>query len=267
MTTRNLMCLSAAAGLMLMAAACSNDATSPKVTTSTSLIDQTTLTNDVASSAGDAIALDVSSIVGNETAANLGGSAGAPAAATTDSTSYTRSRTCFDASGTAVACRPLSNVREIVTVWSFEGVRSGTTDNGATFSGDMTRAAVDTLFRNFTDTTETSRTHDGVVTGTDTVTFVGPNVTRTHDQSAVDSVEAVTWNVPRYNNPFPVSGKIVRNVSVHATYTSATRSDTTDVQKRVEVDFPADAQGNVVLKIDDKTCNLNLVTRHVSDCQ
>lgn len=265
MRPRNLICLSAAVGLTLLAAACSNNVTSPKVATSTSLIDQTTLTNDVASSAGDAIALDVSSIVGNETAANLGGSA--PAAATTDSTSYTRSRTCFDSSGAAVACRPLSNVREIVTVWSFNGVRSGTTENGATFSGTMSRAAVDTLFRNFTDTTETSRTHDGVVTGSDTVTFVGPNVTRTHDQSAVDSVEAVTWNVPRYNNPFPISGKIVRNVSVHATYTSATRSDTTDVQKRVEVDFPADAQGNVVLKIDNKTCNLNLVTHHVSNCQ
>jgi hypothetical protein len=266
MTTRNLMCLSAAAGLMLMAAACSNDATSPKVTTSTSLIDQTTLTNDVASSAGDAIALDVSSVVGNETAANLSGSAGAPAA-TSDSVSYTRNRTCFDSTGTAIACRPLTDVREIVTVWSFTGVRSGTTQNGATFSGNISRAAVDTLFRNFTDTTETSRTHDGVVTGSDTVSFVGPDVTRTHDESAVDSVEAVTWNVPRYNNPFPISGKIVRNVSVHATFTSATKSQTTDVQKRVEVDFPADAQGNVVLKIDNKTCNLNLVTHHVSNCQ
>ena len=34
--------------------------------------------------------------------------------------------------------------------------------------------------------------------------------------------------------------------------------------KRVEVNFPPDGQGNVVLKIDTKTCNLNLVTTTVS---
>jgi hypothetical protein len=33
------------------------------------------------------------------------------------------------------------------------------------------------------------------------------------------------------------------------------------------VDFPADAQGNVVLHVNDKTCNLNLVTHTVTGCQ
>ena len=35
----------------------------------------------------------------------------------------------------------------------------------------------------------------------------------------------------------------------------------------IRVSFPADAQGNVVLQVNDKTCNLNLVTRPVSNCQ
>jgi len=42
---------------------------------------------------------------------------------------------------------------------------------------------------------------------------------------------------------------------------------TRDFTKRIEVDFPADAQGNVVLKIDAKVCNLNLVTHAVTNCQ
>lgn len=259
MRTTHLLRLSAAAGLVLFAA-CSKDTTAP------SLIDQTTLTTDVASSAGDGIALDVTSIAGNETAAGLAPPA-AGASAMGDSVSWTRTRTCFDSTGTSVSCVPLSAVRTIVTHWSFSGVRNDTAENGAVFSGDVERVADDTMFRNFTAGTETSRTHDGVATGSDTSSFAGPNVARTYDESAIDSVDAVTWNLPRLNNPFPVSGMIVRNVSVHATFESANRSQTTDVTKRVEVDFPADAQGNVVLKIDGKTCNLNLVTRHVSNCQ
>jgi hypothetical protein len=37
------------------------------------------------------------------------------------------------------------------------------------------------------------------------------------------------------------------------------------VTKRIEVDF--NGTGNVTLLIDGKTCNLNLLTRHVSNCQ
>jgi len=39
------------------------------------------------------------------------------------------------------------------------------------------------------------------------------------------------------------------------------------VVKRIEVDFPPDNQDNVALKIDGKTCNLNLYNRRVSNCQ
>lgn len=263
MRSRAVFRLATAAGLLGLWA-CS-ESTSPA-----SLVDQATLTTDVASSSGDAIALDVSTLTGNESAVSLAVSPvpAAPAGeAGQDSIVWTRSRTCFDSTGTSVACAPLSNVRKIVTHWSFIGVRDDTAENGAVFTGNVNRVADDTLFRNFTAGTETSRTHDGVAAGSDTSSFVGPNVTRTYDEAGNDSVNAVTWNVPRFNNPFPVSGKIVRNVSIHATFASATRSSTTDVTKRVEVDFPADAQGNVVLKIDNKTCNLNLVTRRVSNCQ
>ncbi len=216
----------------------------------------------MASSSGDAIAADVQTISSNESFAGFT----APSAVGGDSISYTRTRTCFDSTGTSVTCGT-SSVRKAVLFVSFSWSRNDVAANGATFTGNVKRVANDTLFRNYTGSTETSRTHDGNSAGTDTTTFAGPNVTRTYDESGTDSVEAVTYDLPRSSNPFPVSGKIVRNVSVHATFQNATRADTADVTRRVEVDFPPDNQGNVVLTINGKTCNLNLVTRRVTNCQ
>jgi hypothetical protein len=252
--------LATAAGLLGLAA-CSNDSTSPA-----SLVDQTTLTTDVASSAGDAVALDVYTLSTNEGFAGLTAPiAMAPAAVTGDSIVYSRTRTCYDSTGTSTACGT-SAVRTAVLHVTFAGFRTDTAENGAIFTGDVTRTSLDTLFRKYTSGVETSRVHDGVSTGSDTSSFVGPNVTRTYQEAGSDSVEAVTYNLPRINNPWPVSGKVVRNVSLHATFSNATRSSTTTVTKRIEVDFPPDNQGNVVLKIDSQTCNLNLVTHHVSNC-
>ena len=261
MKSRTMVHLCAAAGLLALGA-CS-ESTSP----SASLINQTTLTSDVASSSGDAMAADVQTLSTNEAFLGLPASVvTGPSSLFGDSISYTRTRTCFDSTGTSTPCGT-SLVRKAALHVAFSWVRNDTAANGAVFSGNVSRVAFDTLFRNYTAGTETSRTHDGISTGSDTTSFAGPNVTRTYDELGIDSVEAVTYNLPRLSNPWPASGKIVRNVSVHATFTSATRADTADVVKRVEIDFPPDHQGNVVLKIDNKTCNLNLVTRHVSNCQ
>jgi len=262
MKSRFALRLATAAG-MLGLWACSKDSTSP----SASLIDQSTLTTDVASSSGDAVALDVATISTNESFAGLTAPiVGAPAAVSGDSIIYTRTRTCYDSTGASTTCGT-SAVRTAVLHVTFAGFRTDTAENGAVFSGALSRTVLDTLFRNYTAGVETSRTHDGLSTGTDTASFAGPNVTRTYDEAGSDSVEAVTYDLPRSTNPWPISGKIVRNVSIHATFQNATRSDTTDVTKRVEVDFPADNEGNVVLKIDAKTCNLNLVNHRVTNCQ
>jgi len=58
----------------------------------------------------------------------------------------------------------------------------------------------------------------------------------------------------------------VRNVAVHVIVTKGAQTDTRDVTKRIEVTFPADAQGNVQLTINATTCNLNLVTHKVTNC-
>jgi hypothetical protein len=49
--------------------------------------------------------------------------------------------------------------------------------------------------------------------------------------------------------------------------TGANQTAERTVIRTVEVDFPPDAQGNVVLKVNDRTCNLNLFTHAVTNCQ
>ena len=262
------------AAALLSLTACEKSSTSP------SLFDNTQVTADVAASSGDAIAIMVATMAGNEVAAAL------PAAGASfdvlgtrdNSLTFNRIRTCRDATGAVVAgCTPLSSVTEIDTHVSFDGSRSftSTVTGGSTvsFSGAVHRVLDDTLKRNF-DTSqppvETSRTHSGNSSAHDTSSYQGPNVSRFHAEAAYDSINAVTWNLPRSTSPWPVSGSIVRRDSVGATFTDntdPTKSVTRELQIRIEVDFPADAQGNVVLKINDKTCNLNLVTHRVTDCQ
>jgi hypothetical protein len=252
----HLVAAAALAGL----AACSKDSTSPS-----SLIDDTQVTADVASSAGDAIATDVTTMIGDE------GNVALPApginfdlfGAAADTLATTRSKTCYDVSHAVVTnCLPMSSVRTIAFHVTVDGTRSATT-----FTAAVHRTRDWTLTRLFTASTETARQHDGVGTSHDTTVVTTATMTRTHAASALDSAIAVVFNLPRATNPWPASGTMVRVATVHVTFASATKQATKDYTKRVEVDFPADAQGNVVLKIDSKTCNLNLVTHAVTSCQ
>jgi hypothetical protein len=243
-------------------AACTKDSTSPST-----LIDDSQVASDVATSAGDAIATDVATMLGDDANAALP----APGigfdlfGANPDSLATDRTHTCYDASAVAVTnCLPMSSVRTIVFHVTMNGTRTT-----ATFTAAVHRTRDWTLTRLFTGSTETARRHDGVGTGNDTSVVSGAlatSVTRTHSLTAVDSVVAVVFNLPRATNPWPASGTMVRRVAVHVVFAGATAQASRDYLKRVEVDFPADAQGNVVLKIDAKTCNLNLVTRAVTNC-
>ena len=264
---RRVLHLTVAAGLLGLAAC--KESTSPGA-----LFDSATVTADVAQSAGDAAATLVETLNGNQVAAALPSPPATPfdLASAGNALNAVRSRTCYDGSGVVVAgCTPMSSVRKIVTHVTLDGNRNGSnsTTGGATvtWSGAVHRVSDDTLTRTFTSTTETSRTHSGASVSHDTTTFTNGTVSRTHDEAAHDSVKAVTYNLPRSSNPWPVSGSIVRVDSLHTTVANGTQTVTKDLVKTVEVDFPADAQGNVVLKIDGKTCNLNLVTHKVSNCQ
>jgi len=158
-------------------------------------------------------------------------------------------------------CTPLSSVKTVIFTYSVNGSRVG-----AYFTGIVHRAAVDTITRVSGSSGDSLRIHNGNGTAADTTTFADSNVTAKHFETAIDSVRGITFWIPRNIHPFPTAGMFVRNVTVHAEYSKNGTTVTRDVVRRVEVDFPADAQGNVVLKINAQTCNLNLVTHHVSNC-
>lgn len=250
-----------ATAALVALAACSKDSTSPAT-----LVNDAQVTADVATSAGDAIATDVTAMKDDESYVVLP----APGmnfdllGARSDSIDYTRTRTCYDSTSTAVPCSPLSAVRSIVFHVTLNGTRTG-----LTFTAAVHRVRDWTLTRLFTAGTETAREHDGVGTAHDTTVFnnATTQVTRTHALTALDSADAVVFDLPRLTHPWPASGMMVRRVAVHTTFASPTTQSTKDYTKRLEVDFPPDSLGNVVLKIDAKTCTLNLETHLVTNCQ
>jgi hypothetical protein len=253
--------------------ACGDTAPDPAA----ALFSDSTVTLDVAASSGDAMATALETMRVNDSTA-VGSSAdfaGSTASLPTNTLTTSRTRTCFDANGAVVAnCTPNSSVRKIVTLATLDGTRAGsrTTEGGSTstWTGAVHRVSNDTTLRIFNTAqtpVETSRTHNSVVVGHDTTVFTDATLTRTASEAARDSVKGITFNLPRSSNPWPVSGSIVRVDSVHVAVAKGTMSVAKDVVRTVSITFPADAQGNVVLKINLKTCNLNLVTHVVSGCQ
>lgn len=258
------------AAVALGLAACSDSTTSA----SADFVSDSTVTADVAVSAGDEIASSVETLSANETDASLDVIGSAKTGGPDYALSVSRTRTCYDATGAVVAgCKPLSSVRTIVTHAATDGSRSTSNategGNSVSWSGEAHRTSDDTLTRTFDTSSppnEVSRTHAGITVGFDTTAFASSQTTRDMTEAFADRILNVTWNVPRSSNPFPISGMITRSDTVHVVVTKGTTTKTRDTTRNVEVDFPADAQGNVVLKVNDKTCNLNLVTHVVSGC-
>ena len=254
--------------VMAMAAIAACDNTSPN------LLSDDELTQDVAVSAGDAIARSIQMMAENEGAAGVPGAfvQSNEANAITSDLDVSRTRKCFDATGAELTgCSPISAVRRIATHVTVDGSRSGSheTRRGttATWSGAVHHVVDDTLTRNFNGSTETSRTHQGVATARDTTTYTEADLSRMAAEAATDSVKGITWNLPRSSNPWPVSGSVKRVVSVNVTITKGSDTQTRSLTRTVEVTFPADNQGNVTLTVNDKTCQLNLVTHAVTNCQ
>jgi hypothetical protein len=238
------------------------------------LYDDAAVTADVAASAGDAIATMLVTLADNEAFGQTGAGAeyaGGAAAGTTD-LSVQRTRACYNDVGDAVpACVPFSSVRMITIAATINGTRTSTRTNAqgatVTWTGAVHRTANDTTIRAFNATTEVSRTHTAIGVGNDTTTFTDGAFTRKLSEAVRDSVKALKFNLPRSSSPYPVSGSIVRRATVKVEITKDGQSVSRDGTHRVEVIFPADAQGNVTLNIDAKTCQLNLVTKAVTNCQ
>jgi len=244
--------------LRLLLAATAIGVTACTEATTPNLISDAQVNADVAASSGDAIATDVAGLIANEAFAGMP-SAPVDLFASPPGVTETRSRTCFDAQDVQQAQCDAQTTAKVVLHWTLDGGRAG--DH---FSASIHRV------RDLTITglagTETSRTHNGVGTSNDTTTFTGERGTRTSAESAIDSVNNIVFNLPHATNPWPVSGSVVRRLTLHITVEGDNVSETRDVSRRVEVTFPADAQGNVTINVNGKTCTLNLVTRAVVNC-
>lgn len=254
----------------ILETACSGDIATGALA---SLFSDSTATLDVATTSGDALATSVETMTADE-AASLSFDVIRSVAASNNAT-VNRTKTCYDASGVIVAgCSPISSVRKIVSLVTMDGTRGSssavTGGTAASWSGAFHRVSNDTTVRTFSTAAspiELSRTHLDVIVGHDTTMFSEGTTTRNHVETSHDTVKGVTWNMPRSSNPFPVSGSIVRVDSVRVTIAKASETETRDRVHVVELDFPADAQGNVVLKVNAKTCSLNLVSHAVSNCK
>ncbi len=251
MPRMNLALASLAAAAVVGLAACSSGIAPAPVT-------DASLSADLAVSAGDAIATDVSDMTGSE---QFGGLAMQDVAAATavdsSSLSRVRTRTCYDASDAVVACGQGLTASMLITV-QLDGFRSGDR-----FTAIVHRQRHDSI-SGISDTA-TTRTHNGFGISQDTTTFTRDAGTRMAEIAASDTAMNVVFNLPRSTNPWPESGQIIRNLDATFTFTGAT-DRTRTILRRVVVTFPADAQGNVPIQVGTMTCNLNLVTHKVTGC-
>jgi hypothetical protein len=228
---------------------------------------------DVAQASGDAIAMDVQNLIGAELFGGLGASgplAGPPGdPGLPPGITVQRTRTCYDEAGTAQSeCDRLTTASmRIQTTLDGTHTRVFTRPEGTdsmTASIHRTRDQVISGLLGI----ETSRTHNAVGTSADTTWFRGAmGRTRKVEESAVDSTIDVVFDLPRDLNPWPVSGTMVRRVVGQVTLTSDSGTVVRSVNRRVQVTFPTDSQGNVTIVINDRTCTLNLVTHRVGNCQ
>src|SRR2546430_4466947 len=114
--------------LVAAVAAISLAACGDSTTATPALFNDSTVTVDLATNAGDAAALTLETMQGNESAAGATADfAGSSALfASTNAPTVVRTRTCFDAAGVAVTnCSPIASVRKIVTHATIDGSRSG----------------------------------------------------------------------------------------------------------------------------------------------
>jgi hypothetical protein len=256
-------------GLGLVAAAAvftaCKDSTSP-----VQVVTDAQLNADVAAQSGDAIATDIDALITGESSAGLPAgplSISDPLALTVNWT-----KTCYGGGVVQASCNATTtdSVRLAGTVTgSFSSSFTGP-------HGTETVTAGVHRSRNVSITgltgTETSRTHNGTGSANDTTTFSGTNDnttrTRTMALTALDSIQGIVFNLPHNSttNRWPAAGKYVRYVSGKVTVTAGPNTGERTFSRRIEIDFPPDASGIVTIKINDRTCSLNLNTRAVTAC-
>jgi hypothetical protein len=263
-------------------AACSADSTlDPGSAVPTSEIDQT-----VASDAGESFAADVSQFQDNESfEENLSGGSSTFIAGRSGAGLGAESRTVTcggpDATGwfgcIAYTSRGLTITRQI-RFWSGGSFALGwsptLTDSvnhrwsrAGAFESVVKPGKMRSI--NEADTASMVVAHDtpvlhswnGAGIAHDSSTYSVNGVTRIFAYTAADTARALTFTMPRSANPYPTSGSISRNISLHIT---AGDFDKT-VTRAATVTF--DGTSIAVLQAGALTCSLDLATGVVSGCE
>lgn len=261
----------AALALVVLTAACSD---------TTALEDRDPVsvqaTEDLAASAGDAIALNLGILLGAEVDAlgpvgpvpNLAIAGRIPPGCTqgadgafvctgsrTGNVDWTRSYTFFDAAGAVQNGYDAATTASILFLTSMSGSmsREGHT---AEFSNEheMTLSGL--------AGTETERVWNGTGAGSRTETMTGERGTRTYAVTSSDTTNAVRFLLPRAEHPYPASGSIIHRIDATSTFDGVNGTGTRSFARRTVVTF--DGSSIAAMTINDRACTLNLATRRVA---
>jgi hypothetical protein len=103
-------------------------------------------------------------------------------------------------------------------------------------------------------------TWNGAGVRNDSSTYAVNEITRTFAYAAADTVAALRFTLPRSANPYPTSGSISRNLSLHVTAGSFSKT----ITRSAKLTF--DGTAIAELQVGALTCSLDLVTGVVSGC-
>lgn len=174
---------------------------------------------------------------------------------TTETKSYSRTFTFFDAAGAVMPSfvrGTTASVRAVVTAH----VRRTQDSTYASASHSRSDKMLSGLL---TD----RRIWDGTAASTDTTTHREGTSLRTYVGTAADTTVAVTFHADRTVNKYPLSGTSIRVVSYVKTFTGK-ETGTLTVNRRIVVTY--NGTSSAVMRIGNVTCTLNLDTRKAENC-
>jgi len=278
--TYRVLCMGAAAMIAGLAACSSDGTTSPD-----QLVADSAITNGIANDVGDAMATSVDLMTSDEQSDSVNGSLGVPAPGLTMDVNRSVDTNCSGPDGdgwfTCTSTWHGLSLTNMKRFWDGTTVALGFTD--ATDSVNHIHALTGSYTQGWfpfrtvwvdrhdtanlsIDRGSTPVTHvwNRVGDRQDSTMFVGQDVTRHWHYLAYDTATNVTFDMPRSQYLWPVSGSIVHNVTVHFEADRATRTQTKTVTRRAMITFNGTA--DVTLQVGGLTCTLDLETHEVSDC-
>jgi hypothetical protein len=140
--------------------------------------------------------------------------------------------------------------------WTRTGTFASVVKPGKTFSINE----ADTASMVVTHGPPILHTWNGAGIAHDSSSYAVNNVTRIFAYTAADTAAALTFTLPHTDNPYPTSGSVSRNLTIHIT---AGDFDKT-ITRFAKVTF--DGSSTAVLQVGELTCSLDLVTGVVSGC-